>query len=140
MTDPSHDSRLEQILEEAAAAERARPEPDADAFLERLRPRLAEPAPTSNKQRTWWRIAALIPLVAGLAWAFTWFASEPQSDDVPRDTVAVIEELDLLEELDRLLSVEEAGALDLETVKVLEDWELLEALDGLPDDLLESSG
>lgn len=137
----SHDERLEEILDEAATIERSRPEPDAEAFLARLRPHL-QSAPATG--RSWWRVAALIPVAGAIVWIVLQMAGsstlDPHDADPAPEGVAVIEELDLLEELDRLLSPEQAGAIDLETVQVLEDWELLEELDGIPDEFLEGSG
>ena len=154
MTGASHEDRLDQILDETVETERSRPQPDADAFLERLRPQLTTARPGNGPQGwgqlTTWKVAALIPVIGAVVLTI-WLASDPEpvpqevADSQALEELELLEELDLYEDLAEILTAEDLDAsdfqaIDLETVKLLEDWELLLDLEELPDELLESSG
>ncbi len=118
---------LDELLEEAAGAER--PLPDPEGFLAATWDRIRQRAAPAQRFNIPWRsLAALIPLLLALAW-FLIPRSEEGSD------LAVIENLDVLLNFAEF-APEELETIDLETLEILQNLDLLKRV---PVELLENS-
>ncbi|MFQ5655386.1 MAG: hypothetical protein ACE5GW_11730, partial [Planctomycetota bacterium] len=136
---PGATEDLEELLEEAAMAERGRAPADPEGFLQRLRSRRGSPAPLLTPRRTLtlsgWGLAAVVPLLLALVITCTPEGQPAPPAERPEADLAVIQDLDLLEDLLDLLP-ESVESFDAEEVEILLEWDLLE---GLPLEVLENS-
>ncbi len=120
---PRSDQSLDDLLGEAARAERERPLPDADAFLASTRRGLESRNGKGAWSRVPWRIAAVVPLLVTLIFIFV--PEQGASSDE-----AVIEELHLLQSL-------QGQGYSPEDLEIIEDVDLIPLLEYL--DLLRDS-
>ncbi|MGE3165136.1 MAG: hypothetical protein AB7O52_09545 [Planctomycetota bacterium] len=126
------ESRLEEALAELTRRERARPTPDPETFIRRLRDRTGTALRSRQTRFRGWRRAALIPIVGALGWLS--FVATRGPTVAPSD-VAVVEELDFLLGLEAL-PPDNVPALDVDLVETVETLELL---DGIALEWLEGS-